>query len=325
MSRGASRAARREPAGRERRPSRYEFSKVAVDFESAGTVCSGWLYRPDRPAEPPVVVMAHGFAAERTFGLPAVAERLAERGYATYLFDYRTIGGSGGEPRNRIDPEKNVADWQAGIARVRRLDGIDASRLALWGVSLGGGHALDVVAEDPRISAVVAQTPVVDGRAFLRRNSVGYLLKGLAAGVRDRLQSLPLVPLGPHTVPIVGDPDEFALLSDPGAKAGLSDLAPPDSAWENETPARAFLSLLRYRPTTSAGDVGCPTLLVSGARDEIAPPETVEAAAAEIPTSTLVRLPSDHFGLYHGSLFEQTLGHAFAFLDANLRSPGVGP
>ncbi|WP_101294468.1 alpha/beta hydrolase [Halegenticoccus soli] len=317
MSRGAWRS--RRPAETAPKPSRYEFSKVIAHFESGGTECAGWLYRPDRPANPPVVVMAHGLAAERTFGLPAVAERLAERGYAVYLFDYRTVGDSEGEPRNLVNPERDAADWRAAVARVRNLDGVDAGRIGLWGVSLGGGHAVEVAADDPRISAVVAQTPVLDGRAFVRRGGVGYLLKGVALGVRDRLQSLPLVPLGPYTVPVVGDPEEFALLNDPGARAGFEDLIPADADWENETPARAFLSLLRYRPASDAADVACPTLLLAGTRDEIAPAEAIEAAADGISNATLVRLPGDHFGLYHGRLFEQTLGHAFAFLDANLR------
>jgi alpha/beta superfamily hydrolase len=42
--------------------------------------------------------MAHGFGAERTFGLEPFAERFAEAGLATFLFDYRCFGDSEGEP-----------------------------------------------------------------------------------------------------------------------------------------------------------------------------------------------------------------------------------
>jgi hypothetical protein len=46
-----------------------------VEFGVAGDVLRGDLYRPEGAACPPVVVMAHGFGAERRFRLPAFAER----------------------------------------------------------------------------------------------------------------------------------------------------------------------------------------------------------------------------------------------------------
>lgn len=36
-----------------------------VGFMSNGTPCAAWLYRPDGVANPPIVVLAHGFAAFR--------------------------------------------------------------------------------------------------------------------------------------------------------------------------------------------------------------------------------------------------------------------
>ena len=49
-----------------------DFTRTDVDFVSSGTRCAAWLYRPHGVARPPVVIMAHGFGAERTFGLPAM-------------------------------------------------------------------------------------------------------------------------------------------------------------------------------------------------------------------------------------------------------------
>jgi hypothetical protein len=39
--------------------------------------------------------MAHGFGAERTFGLEPFAERFARAGLAAFLFDYRCFGDRG--------------------------------------------------------------------------------------------------------------------------------------------------------------------------------------------------------------------------------------
>ena len=84
-----------------------DFIRTDVDFVSSGTRCAAWLYRPRGVARPPVVVMAHGFGAERTFGLPAFAGRFAAAGLAALLFDYRGFGQSDGEPRNLVSPRRH--------------------------------------------------------------------------------------------------------------------------------------------------------------------------------------------------------------------------
>lgn len=300
---------------RPRRPSRYEFSKVTMAFESAGDRCTGWLYRPDRPTDPPVVVMAGGIAGERSFGLPSYAERLAEAGYAVFLFDYRNHGDSEGEPRNLVSPSRQRTDWEAAIGGVRERNDLDTRRLVLWGTDLGGGYALDVAADDARVEAVVAQTPVLSGRSLLTTNGYGYLLKGVLAGVRDRLQSFVT---GPHTVSVTGDPEESALLSTPGARGGYLDLVPHGSEWDNRTPARSLLSLATYSAGVDADSITCPVLFVAGERDDIAPADSIEQAAGSVSNSTFVRLPAGHFDLYEGAAFEQAVGHGVAFLDAAL-------
>lgn len=296
-----------------RRPSRFEFSTVRARFESDGRECVGTLYRPDRPADPPVVVMAPGFGAARRWGLPAYAERFAERGYAVYLFDFAHFGDSEGEPRGLVSPTRQLTDWRAAVGAVRGLDGVDARRLALWGTSLAGGHALRLAAEDLRVSAVVAQTPVLDGRGLLRTGGISGLVRALGAGVRDRLQSFVT---DPHVVPTAGDPGEFAAL--PGAYAGMRGIVDDPGRWENRIPARSFLGLARYRPVSTLEDVACPTLLLGGTRDDIAPVDTVADAAESVPTATFVRMPTDHFGPFDGPTFEESLGHQLAFLDAHL-------
>ncbi|SEO27620.1 Alpha/beta hydrolase family protein [Halogranum amylolyticum] len=294
------------------RPSREAFSKVRVRFDSDGDECVGWLYRPDRPDDPPVVVMAPGLGAERTFGYPAIAERLAEGGYAVLLFDYRNFGDSEGEPRNLVSPSRQVADWREAVAAARDFDGVDGSRVVLWGHSFAGGHALSVAAEDPRIAAVVAVAPFVDGRAALKSKGIKYNLKATALGLRDKLQSLAL---GAYTVPIVGDPQEFAVVNEPGAKAGVFGLVPTGSDWENRCPARTLLAIPRYRPITSAEDVRCPTLFVGGTDDEIVSLSAIESAAETVQDATYLRLPTDHFGFFDGDTFEEALGHQLAFLN----------
>ncbi|MGM0590485.1 MAG: alpha/beta hydrolase [Halobacteriota archaeon] len=316
-SSGLVRDTRRTGRDANRSPSRDDFSKVTYYFDSGGSECVGWLYRPDRPADPPVVVMANGLGSERRFGLPAVAERLAERGYAVFLFDYRHFGDSEGEPRNLVDPARQLDDWRAAVANVRQASGVDARRLALWGTGLSGGHVISLAAEDARVDAVVAQTPLTSGRAVLRSRPVKQQVRAVGAALRDRLGSL----VGrPYVVPLVGDPEELAVLNATGAKDAFRTLVPDDSEWENACPARSFLALSSYRPADDAERVSCPTLLVAGGRDEIAPSESVEQVAETMSNATLLRLPVGHFDFFHDDTFEQVLGHQVTFLDSVLDS-----
>src|SRR5262245_58505222 len=85
------------------------FEIVKCSFPSVDSECAADLYRPllkkrSSGARLRLVVMAHGFGAERTFQLPGYAEKFARRGMSVLLFDYRSFGTSPGEPRNWISP-----------------------------------------------------------------------------------------------------------------------------------------------------------------------------------------------------------------------------
>ena len=288
------------------RPSKFDYSRVTVTFDSGGDACTGWLYRPDRPTDAPVVVMAGGLALPREVLRP-LAERFAEAGYATFCFDYRGVGDSEGEPRGLLSPSRAVTDWEEAVARVRELDGVDARSLVLWGHSLGGAHALSVAADDPRIRAVVAVAPVLSGKTLVRARPLPDVVKSFAAGVRDTVQSK-LPRLGPHTVPLAGDDTDGALVPDTAFRGAYRRLTSiPD------VPARSFLALSGYQ--VSLDDVACPTLLVGGSYDDLAPADGLADEAADHPDATVLRVPATHLDLLDD---EGTLDHTLVFLDGVL-------
>ena len=102
-----------------------------VSFQSGGTECAAWLYRPEAEAPRPLVVMAHGFSATRELGLEAYAERFCAAGLGVLLFDYRHFGASGGEPRQLLDISRQHADFRRALAYARDLDWVDPERVGL--------------------------------------------------------------------------------------------------------------------------------------------------------------------------------------------------
>lgn len=293
------------------------FVRKDSDFLSRGVRCAGWLYIPEKVTNPPVVVMGHGLAAERVFGLPDFAERFAEEGMAVFVFDYRNFGDSEGQPRNLVNPSRHLQDWQGALAHVRSLSELDQGRIALWGSSFSGGHVIVTAAGDPGVAAIVSQVPFVDGMDFSRRMGLNYMLQATGAGLKDLLRMVTFS--GRHMVPVVGDPDSFAVLNTLDSKPGYMALIPKDSKWKNECPAFFLLSGALYRPTVYAKKIRCPALIMPAEKDTIVSLDAVTKAASKMSNARVVSLPIGHFDIYAGDYFEQAVKTQSAFLKQHLK------
>jgi fermentation-respiration switch protein FrsA (DUF1100 family) len=95
---------------------------------------------------------------------------LVERGFSTFLFDFRARGESGGSRSSEGDREQwdvfGAIDYVTGR-------GIPVERIGLLGFSLGAGVALLVAAQEPRIPAVVSDSGFMDYMMDLQNLYVG--------------------------------------------------------------------------------------------------------------------------------------------------------
>ena len=300
-----------------------------VSFTSHGVRCDGWwlpaetgALRNDRGT--PCVVMAHGFAATRDTGLLPFARRFAAAGMHVLVFDYRGFGTSAGEPRQDVDHWKHRQDYHAGLAFVRARDDVDPGRVAVWGSSYSGGHVVVVAKDDPLVAAVVSQGAAMDGLKALFGNStsegpgkaarmVGHVLRDLATVVRRR---------PPHTVTVVAEPGSDAVITGPDADSGYLTLAGP--TFRNEMCARGLLRVAFNRPVLAAEDVQVPALVVIAERDNVAPPAAVHATARRMPFAETLSFDCNHFDIYVGDVFEQSVSRQVEFLTGVLAPVGTG-
>jgi pimeloyl-ACP methyl ester carboxylesterase len=282
-----------------------------VEFGVAGDVLRGDLYRPEGAACPPVVVMAHGFGAERRFRLPAFAERLCTAGLAVLLFDYRGFGDSAGTPRGLVDPGRHLADFAGAVQYARNLNEVDGTRLALWGTSLAGGHVLTTAARLPGIAAVVAQVPHVDGLV----SALHYPLHLLPGATWRALRDLTAAALGrePVRVPIIARTG-LRCLAGPDCYDGYRRLIPPDVVWQEAVPARILLAILAYRPIHVVRRIQAPVLMIAAEHDSLIPFTATRRTAARIARCQFEVLPIGHFDLYEGPWFEKSIALQIAFL-----------
>lgn len=282
-------------------------------FYSQGIACHAWHYRArtSSPMRRPCIVMANGLAGTRASGLEPFAERLMTAGFDVLLFDYRFFGDSQGEPRQLLTVGHQLDDWRAAVACARNLPGVDPDRIALWGVSLSGGHVVSIAAEDLRIAAVSALVPMVDGRAalghMLHGAGLGHLLKLTLYGAMDRLRGL--FSMTPLLIPVVASRGEFAVLSSADAYDGYSAVAA--KGWVNRMSARVALTLGLYRPIAKAHRILCPVLIQAGMKDAI----VSAAAAVELGQRIDASLAEvrQHAGMGH---FDGLVGQGFETIAA---------
>jgi len=294
-----------------------------VAFGSHGGTCRAWRYVPDEDATSsavarPCVVMAHGLGATRDASLAPYAERFAAAGMHVLLFDYRHFGASDGEPRQLVSVRRQLQDYAAAVEFARALAGVDPARVAVWGTSFAGGHALVTAARQPGVAAAVCQCPMMDGVAAVRRileyAGPGQLLRLTGHGLRDAV----LAPFGrAHYVPTVGPPGSLAVMSSPDADAGYRALGPPE--FRCEIAARIALTVGLYRPVRYADRVRCPVLVQICEQDSVAPAAAAEAVVRRLgERGEVQRYPIGHFEPYKGAWFERSIGDQVDFLRRHL-------
>jgi dienelactone hydrolase len=299
-------------------PARH-YTRTDTGFDSHGTACAAWLYRPDGSDVPPIIVMAHGFAATRALRLHEYAERFAQAGYAALVFDYRGWGDSDGQPRRVLDIRAQHVDWRAAIAYARTLEGVDTRRLVAWGTSFGGGHALYLAARDHSIAAVVAQVPHISGPAATLANSPKLIFRLLIAGLRDQLGAA--FGRQPYRVPAAGEPGSVAMMTSPDALPMAERLAGDrwaELAAENNVAARIALRVPFYSPGRSVAKITAPTLVQIATHDEVTPCDVAIRAARRLPRGEVRTYGCQHFEPYLEPYFDDVVSDQIDFLNRTL-------
>jgi alpha-beta hydrolase superfamily lysophospholipase len=135
-----------------------------VDVPWRTSALPGYLIRPERAAgSVPLAVILNGASTSKEETL-LWSDEFLEHGLAVLALDWP---GSG-ESALTVPATADCDDVTDGILTVAAVEpGIDASRVALVGFSLGGAVAALAAAQDRRIGAVVAVTPPFDPRPWL--------------------------------------------------------------------------------------------------------------------------------------------------------------
>jgi len=161
-----------------------------VHFYSENVQCYAKLFLPagfTADSKSAAVILAPGWG-ETEATLEKFATAIAAKNIVAMAIDYRGWGHSGGYVylaedvrfddrlrfsqhtakvrirRKRLIPEDQVDDIRNAISYIQGEPGVDRARIGVFGKDIAGGHAMVVAGIDPRIKAVVAHVPVIEGK-----------------------------------------------------------------------------------------------------------------------------------------------------------------
>ncbi|KAJ3551985.1 hypothetical protein NPX13_g11226 [Xylaria arbuscula] len=253
-------------------------TNTSVEFKTIdGTIISAWQFlAKDVPA--PTIIMSHGFNCVKEMALPEVAEGLHALGYNVFLYDARSVGASGGKPRNLLNPLQMAEDLSDIYTQVSKLPSVDAAQIVLWGLSFGAVISACTAAVDYRPKAIVMVCPLFSFVQLERRTSA------FAQVIRDRASQLrgnspheipPFTPRGDNPIGMAGS----------GSRGGIESYAfmrlakeKGAAGFRDQISLQTYYKLALFRPAEYMDMIRSPVLMVVPELDLMSSPAEQEAA-----------------------------------------------
>ena len=300
-----------------------------------GTTISGWLYAVDGPA--PAIIMSHGvhvlfpvgiiyahryiqFNCVKEMTLPDVAETFHSSGYNVLLYDARSVGASGGQPRNLLDPLQMAEDLSDIYTYVAGLPSVDAGSIVLWGMSFGGAISATSAAIDRRPKAIVMVCPLF---SYVKPHKAD---KAYSQLIRDRVSQIrgnEPFSLAPFTTK--GDnPIGFGGAGGPGGieAYNLTKAASAlgHSDFRDRITLQTYQKLAMFRPMEYLDMIRVPVMIVIPELDDISPPEEQREAFARIKSRKKEYWAQDkgHFNITTGTGSKEMVAATIAFFKSAL-------
>jgi dienelactone hydrolase len=249
-----------------------------VVITSAGTRLAGTVFAPPGARTPlPGVVLLQGSSTNlrREYGF--YADLFARAGFAVLAFDKRGSGSSGGD-YGAATYEQLADDAAAAVQVLRRTEGVDSTRVGIWGLSQGSFLAPFVARRVPLSFIVAVSAPGLPiGETATYQDSMRLAAAGFDGADVRRVTTL--------------DRRLYEWLQGGGSTGEMSALLAEaaSSTWRRASslpamlPAGRALESWYWRgrtldPGSAWRDVDVPVLAIYGAADELMPAKANQKA-----------------------------------------------
>ncbi|KAI0534838.1 alpha/beta-hydrolase [Xylaria digitata] len=247
-----------------------------------GITLEAWLWEVDGPA--PAIIMTHGLNCVKEMSLVETAMGFQSAGFNVLLYDSRSIGGSGGFPRNQIDPWQNSEDISDVVSYVASLANVDSRRIVLFGMSSGGTISACAAAIDRRVAGLVMVCPIFKFiRPDKRKTAFAHLMKDRRSQLRGN-EPLTLQPFNSKGENPIG----YAGSGGPGGKEAymlMKTAAERGAAnFRDRITLQSYHKMALFRPRDLLKEMleDIPTMMVVPELDNVSLPEDQRAVYEEL-------------------------------------------
>lgn len=249
-----------------------------------------------------------------------MAEAFHLHGYNVFLYDARSVGGSGGQPRNLLDPLQMAEDLSDIYTHVASLPSVDSQSIFLWGMSFGAVVSAVCAAVDRRPKAIVMVCPLF---SYVKPERAD---KAYAQLIKDRVSQLrgnPGFSLAPFT-PKGDNPIGFGGAGGPGGieayglMKAASQLGHPD--FRDRISLQTYQKLAMFRPKEYMDMVKAPVMMIIPELDDISSPAEQREAFARIqsPKKEYWAVGKGHLNIATGDGSKQMIAATVKFFNAAL-------
>jgi carboxymethylenebutenolidase len=131
----------------------------SVTYKSGDETVTGTLYEPSGKGPHPAIVVIHEWWGLNDW-VKEQASKLADQGYVTLAVDlYRgkvaTNSDEAHELMRGVPEDRATRDLLAASNYLRSLKNVNAEKVGAIGWCMGGGYALDLAVNDPKLAAAV--------------------------------------------------------------------------------------------------------------------------------------------------------------------------
>jgi fermentation-respiration switch protein FrsA (DUF1100 family) len=181
-------------------PDQLGLTYDSIFFEAAdGTKLHGWFF--PLPGNKPVILFCHGNAGNISHRLHNI-QKLLNKGFQVFIFDYRGFGKSDGCPSR----EGVYLDGLAAYDYLRNNLGIPPDRIILFGRSLGGAVATEIAIKR-KANRLILESAFTSTKAMARTMPLFTLLSPFLPAHYNNLEKIKAITI-PKLI-IHGNRDEI--------------------------------------------------------------------------------------------------------------------
>jgi len=272
-----------------------------ISYYSDGLKLSGILNAPDNAQGKrfPGVVLVPGFMSTADAFFPGFADELNKGGFVSLTMDFRGFGQSEGV-RGEVIPYLQIYDASNAISYLQSRPEVNPDKIAILGVSLGGGEVAYIAARDRRVKAVASMVLVGDGVRRMRRFRTEEQWQTLMQKVQEDRINRAVTGKSKDFHGFLKQGTDSVLIMPPDLTSSLKEAEQVEDEKGNSTTLATVDGWLGYKPEEIIDKVSpTPILFVQAEKDELeADDADILYRKAKEPKKLFTLKDGVHFDVY---------------------------